>query len=318
MPTPYETFMINISNALQLIDIAKNVADPNSQQLLFRSAIVLSVAHWQNFNEEVIGQYSSMIQKRSKASTNLSNIVRDEIGKWIYAKEAIKDNPQKSQKLIWEYANGIWKKHYGEFAQEKIGQLNTPNTKNLVVLYKAILGIENISTIWANKITSYSPSIALDTVLNKRHEIAHGRSFIGNLSQDKVEEYINHLNEIAEVSYSIVTIETAKILESCGEPYSLDTFQLKGLIKWLAELPEPRTFDAHDLSSINTTWFGNHRKLSHTDWPLLEGPAKIRVTTEKFKDFIEGKTSLPYEIISFDGKNSIPKPGTAMIYFKDL
>jgi hypothetical protein len=317
MPTPYETFMTNISNALQLIDIAKGVADPNSKQLLYRSAIVLSVAHWQNYNEELVGQYADLIRQRATSSENLPGIVRREIGKWVMRKQAVHKYPEKAAKLIWDYAGGIWKDHYGEFAREIIKELNTPNSKKLVELYRGILGIEDISKDWARFLTAYPPSEALDRILNTRHEIAHG-SFNGTLTEKQMIDDTAILQEIAGVTHLVVSYETGMLLENCGSHYSLDSFDLRGLIKWLVTLPEPRIFSVDDLRAINPNWYGNHKKLSHTVWDLLQGPPSHRTTTDTFNKFISGEISIPYEIVSFDGVDSIAKPGTSMVFFKDL
>jgi len=316
-PTPYETFMTNISNAIQLIDIANGVADPNSKQLLYRSAIVLSVAHWQNYNEELVGQYADLIRQRATSSENLPGIVRREIGKWVMRQQSVQKHPEKVAKLIWDYAAGIWKNHYGEFAREFIKELNTPNSKNLVELYRSILGIDDISNAWSTEITTYPPSEALDSILKTRHEIAHG-SFKDMLNEQDLGTRINTLKEIARVSYSIASSETLKILANCGTPYSLDTFDSRGLIKWLATLPEPIFFSVSDLRADHAAWYANHKKLSHIVWDLLQGPPTHRTTTENFKKFISGEIFIPYEIISFDGVDSIAKPGTPMVYFKDL
>lgn len=314
---PYETFMTNIANALQLINVAKIVEDPNSKQLLYRSTIVLSVAHWQYFNEELVRQYSKLIQNRATSSKNIPEIVRTEIGKWLIPKEVTSNQTEKYRKLIWEYAGGKWKKDYGEFAEEKIRKLNTPNSKILVDLYRSVLGIENISGAWSAEILSYNPSKALDIILMKRHEIAHG-NFSDILSENDLEGYLNALKEIAKVSYSVASDETAKILEKCGPHYTLDSYDLKGLIKWLADLKEPKIFKVRDLSSINGTWHSNQNKLSYAAWDLLQGPTNQRIPTDKFMRFIAGEIAIPYEIVSFRGVDSIAKQGTAMLYFKDL
>jgi hypothetical protein len=157
----------------------------------------------------------------------------------------------------------------------------------------------------------------LDNILNTRHEIAHG-SFSDTLTEKDMENDINVLKEIANVTYTVAQYETLKLLEDCGTHYTLDTFDLRGLIKWLAGLAEPRCFKVNDLSSINSSWYANHNKLSYDAWGLLQGPTSQRTPTGKFNYFIAGKLALPYEIISFGGSDSIAKPGTSMIYFKDL
>lgn len=314
---PLQTFLSNLDNAYLLVKLAQSIEDPQSKQLLYRSVIVLSVAHWQNFNEEVLLKFADFIEKRANSSNNLPHSVQREIGKWVMAKEQIEKYPSKTGKLIWDYAGGIWKEHYRALFQEKIEELNTPNSTNLIKLFKSILGIEDISISWSNEITSYTPSIKLDDILKIRHKIAHG-SFCDTLIEEGMDEDINILKDIARVSYKLAENETSRILEYCGTLYSLETFDLIGLIKWLANLQEPRTFIVHDLSSINTSWFANHKKLSHDSWNLLDGPPNHRTTTDRFDDFIAGNISIPFEIVSFGGKDSIPKPGTRMVSYKDL
>lgn len=315
---PYTTFITNLDNALQLVTIARGIADPNSQQLLYRSAVVLSVAHWQNFNEELLKKYSKLINDYSKSSNNLPDIVRQEIGSWIYLNHGIDKDPLKSKKLIWEFASGLWKRYYQVFAQEKTGQLNTPNSKNLIAVYTSILGIKNINVHWVNQITVYNPVQALDQILIRRHEIAHGRSFVANLAESDIIGYIDVLKEIARVTYSIAESETSNVLAQCGTLYTLDSYDSSGLIKWLAALPEPRFFSVSQLRTIDAAWYANHKKLSHSSWNLLSGRNTHRTTTDSFTRFIAGEIAIPYEIVSFNGVDSIAKPGTPMVYFRDL
>ena len=129
---------------------------------------------------------------------------------------------------------------------------------------------------------------------------------------------IECLRKNAEQSHEYASSKVPEIVEGSGICYSLDDFDLSGLIKWLAANPDELPFAVADLSTVSTNWYANHKKLSHVSWDLLEGSATARRTTEKFRQFVAGEVSIPYEIISFGGKDSTEKSGTKMVYFKDL
>jgi hypothetical protein len=312
---PYEKFKSNISNAVQLLEVAKIVDEPNSKQLLIRSTVVLCVAYWQNFNETLVLEYAKSIQKRAKSSKNLPKPVRDEIGKWINRKNNFEKNPEKAAKIIWEYADGIWKRHYGEFVEEIIVKLNTPNSKKLNELYNSALGINNISNSWDPQKTVSTN--AIDDILDIRHEIAHGTQ-TKILTADEVENHIKKISDIAEVTYKTATAEYIKILGVTGNHYKLNDFGLKNLIKWISEKEKPFLFKPSDLSKIDPSWYGNYKKLTYQAWALIENDGKNRRPTEKFYKFIAGELAIPFEIVSFGGKDTIPAPGTEMVFFKEL
>jgi hypothetical protein len=315
---PYDDFISNTRDALALIDIADQTDDQVSAQLICRSSIVLVIAYWQNYNERLLLDFSEVLRQRARQGDDLPQKVRKEIGKWVLREQNIHAHPEKAALLIWQYASGRWRDDYGEFVEDKTEKLNTPNSKNLQSLYQAILGIDEIAAEWSSdSLDDVTAAEYLDAFLDKRHEIAHG-AFSGELDTTDIRNQIAFLSTIAQDTYIASSNHMAEILEGIGRHWNLNSFNLTGLIRWVADLPEPRTFAVSNLAEINRQWYANHRKLEYPAWGLLQGPSNRRTTTENFEMFLSGEVKLPYEIISFGGNDAILKPGTRMISYDEL
>ena len=315
----YKTFSDSLDEAISLLKLSDKpeIASKPDAQLLLRSAVVLSVAFWQNYHESHVQDISKIILQRCRESEKLPELIRNKVGNWVVQEHNIENEPYNTASLVWEFADEKWRSFYTDYVQHMVSRLNTPNTKNIIVLYRSVLGLKNIADCWSNGINDESPSDSINYILDIRHEIAHG-SFRSTLSYDQVLEMIECLRKNAEESHEYASSKAPEIMASSGICYSLDNFDLSDLIKWLAANPDELPFAVADLSTVNTNWYANHKKLSHVSWALLEGPATARRTTEKFRQFVAGEVSIPYEIISFGGKDSIEKSGTKMVKFDDL
>ena len=315
----YERFSTSIDEAISLLKLSQNseIASSKDAQLVLRSSVVLSVAFWQNYHESCVQDISSTIMQRCRDSAKLPKLIRKEVAKWLMQEQGIKKNPERAALLVWEFAGGKWRSYYTDYVKHMVSKFNTPNTENINALYASVLGLEKISDSWPIGINGKSSSESIDCILDIRHRIAHG-SFRSTLSYNQVLEMIECLRKNVKQSYECASSKAAEIMESFGKCYSFNDFDLSSFIKWLAANPDKIPFAVADLSKVNNNWYANHKKLSHISWDLLEGPATARKTTEKFSQFIEVQLALPYEIISFGGKDSMPKPGTKMVYFADL
>ncbi len=314
---PYNDFVSNANDALSLLDIADHIDDDVRAQLICRSYSVLIIAYWQNYNEKLLAQFSEVLRQRAKSGENLPSKVRREIGKWVLRKENIYKHPEKTASLIWEYASGSWRDDYGKFVKDQLSKFNTPNSTNLITLYQSILGIENINQHWSDYLHNRTATQSLEFILETRHEIAHG-VYDGVLNTNDLRRQFDFLLTIANDTYTVSSDHIVEILKDFGNHWNLNSFNLIGLIQWLSNLPEPRSFAVRDLAEINRKWYSNHRKLGYSVWDFLQGPSSNRSATEKFERFLAGEIQIPYEIISFGGNDAIAKPGTRMIYFDDL
>lgn len=314
-----KSYQRNHSNVISLLEMSQNenITDQNDLQSLYRSSVVLSVAYWQNFHESIIIELAKLIKKRCTSSTDIPREVRKKTAKWVMLSEEIDKHPHKAEVTIWEFADGEWSDYYFNFVKEKVERLNTPNTQNLNKLYSRAFGIENLSSDWTVGIDDKLPACSVDDILKTRHEIVHG-VYDDILNYDEVKDAAECLFENGLITKEVAQERAVDIMVASGTEYSLDMFKLRELIVWLYENQDDMPFRVAELSDIERQWYSNHRKFSHTAWNLLEGGSNSRATTCDFDDFIEGNIQIPYEIISFDGVDSIQKPETRMISLDDL
>lgn len=314
-----KSYQLNHSNVISLLEISQNenITNQNDLQSLYRSSVVLSVAYWQNFHESIIIELVKLIKKRCTSSSDIPKEVRKKTAKWVIASEEIDKHPQKAEVTIWKFADGQWSDYYFNFVKEKVERLNTPNTRNLDKLYSIAFGIENLSSNWTMGINDKLPACSVNDILKTRHEIAHG-VYDDTLNYNEVKDAAKCLFENGSKTREVARERAIGIMATSGTDYNLDMFKLRQFIIWLSKNPDKIPFRVADLSDIESQWYSNHRKLSHTVWNLLEGDANNRTTTSDFDKFVEGEIKIPYKIVSFDGVDSIQKPETKMISFDDL
>ncbi len=222
VPMIYKTFSDSLDDAISLLKLSEKseIASDRDAQLVLRSAVVLSVAFWQNYYESHVEDISKVIMQRCRKSEKLPELIRDKVGNWVVQEKNIKRRPYKTASLVWEFAGGKWRSYYTDYIKHMVSRLNTPNTKNIIALYRSVLGLENIAECWSSRINGKSPSESIDYIFDIRHDSAHG-SFNTTLSNEHVQEMIECLRENAKQSYDCASLELDKITESSGTPYSL-------------------------------------------------------------------------------------------------
>jgi len=281
--------------------------------LLYSSSLVLLIAHWQNFVEETLRSSTAKLSRHTKDPCNLSAGVKASIGQWALNKGMFKD-PQKSMTSMWHFSHDGWRAVYREFCTDLIDRLNTPSPRNVKDITRKTIG-NNLDQAWSCDDQPAMSSQILD-VIEVRHKIVHG-TFSESLSKDFVLRSIKAFTDVAARLDKEMAKTVTSHLANCGKSYNLRKFKLDGLINFLKKKPYPISYSIDELR-FDPTWFGNHNKLSHDDWPFFTGRPKNRIATEFFYDFIDGWFPIPDTIISFGGKESIPHPDATNIYIMDI
>ncbi len=166
-----DKFISNIRDVGQLTNIHAAVTKPgpgrkHNVEILHKSAIVLLVACWEAFIEDLAENALSALIAGVTNPLAIPSEVRERI--------ASKLSGPKS----WSLAGDGWKaacrNHLREVLERTVGQLNTPKTSQVNELFEKVLGHKNLSSDWKWRGRSAKGAqAALDVLVTLRGSIAH-------------------------------------------------------------------------------------------------------------------------------------------------
>ena len=166
-----DNFVSNLREVDRLADIHAAVTKPgpgrkHNVEVLHKSAIVLLVACWEAFIEDLAENALSAVIATATDPLVIPPSVRERITSKLPGVKA------------WELAGGGWKtacrNHFKEVLERTVGQLNTPKTAQVNQLFERGLGCEHLSSDWKWIGRSVSTAEgALDSLVSLRGSIAH-------------------------------------------------------------------------------------------------------------------------------------------------
>lgn len=142
---------------------------------LNRSAVLLAVAAWENFCEDLARRNAAALARRLKTSADLPRAIRESLIQWIYEAHKMESLTRDSREAIWSITGSGWRAAFREFSEAKVGALNTPNSDNISALFKKTIGIRDITQCWRYRRWDREVYVErLDNLLQTRHRVAHG------------------------------------------------------------------------------------------------------------------------------------------------
>jgi HEPN superfamily RiboL-PSP-like protein len=139
-------------------------------EVLNKSAIVLLVACWESFVEDLAERAFDNLINKTKDPSLFPKKVLGHCGK------SLKD--EKNDTSVWRLAGQGWKTVLKDYKlsilKKYTGSLNTPDTKQIENIYECLLGMKKLSSCWRWKGASSESSVKkLNTLIKLRGEIAH-------------------------------------------------------------------------------------------------------------------------------------------------
>lgn len=166
---------------------------------LNRSAIVLLVAVWEGFVEDIAAQALESLVDAAADPDHLPARLRATVAK------EIKSDPH--QLAGWKLAGDKWKTHLrarlSSYADVRARGLNTPDSQRVKTLFDETLGLEDVTTAWHWSHMSVKGAQAkLDELIKRRGDVAHGGEPSGPATVKKVEvnAYRSHLLHLVETT----------------------------------------------------------------------------------------------------------------------
>ncbi len=287
---------------------------------ILRSAVVLMVASWEQFVEQLAENSVITLVQRLRSSEPIPEGVKQSIA--IYFVKENRSNKRDFSNSVWQVADKGWKSAYVKYCKDITSKINSASSDVVDTLYESILGIRNITSCWSfNALTPEDCTNRLDDLVNMRHDIAHGAN---NRASELTDNYVNNLIEfiihIASQTHETVHNHTTQLSCEPGQAlsYSLTMSCYVDIISLGVE-KQDRILTIREIKSLGSSAQGNHNKLRYEPWSLLEViDGKSRRVTDRLISFYNGEIRLPLNIFVFDNGDAIPAPNTGYILFSEM
>ena len=143
--------------------------------VLSRSAVVLTIAAWEGFMEDLVQEAATIVEESAKGPSALPGNVSESMISYFHQTQNWGRLSDTTKRGIWGFAGRGWRKRYNEYVQHKVTALATPSPDKLRRLFSATLGLANLHRNWhAGRWGSDHYIKKLTSLLTLRHKIAHG------------------------------------------------------------------------------------------------------------------------------------------------
>lgn len=204
-PNHINSIIKNRTEIQSLLDIHKQLAGNASKkkhnlEVLHKSAIVLLVACWEAYVEDLADLSFDFLMKNAKSPNDFPKKVLSIAGSSLKA--------DKNDSKIWDLAGEGWRKtlfkHQEKVKNRYIGKLNTPRPKQIDEMFENLIGIKNISKQlkWQGA-PNKNVIERLDKLITLRGEIAHR---VATSKPVRKSEVVQNLNFIGYLSVKLSNI----------------------------------------------------------------------------------------------------------------
>lgn len=155
--------------------------------------------------------------------------------------------------------------------------------------------------------------------MDLRHKIAHGANTNStDLAKDNIRNNVNFITWIAGATLQTISTTTALLSQTQALEYSFTQTWVVEIITYASSKPD-EIITLDEIKSLGSSAQGNHNKLCYEPWGLLEHiDRNSRRLTRRMIQFINNELALPIDILVFDNKEAVEKPGTSYVMFSDL
>lgn len=193
-----------MQDAVRLLEIHTEVTGPgrgrrHNYDALSRSAVILAVAAWEGFSEDLVIHSAAYIVRRLASSAVLPTNVRDNMLLYLHDKNDWSKINRTTKETIWGLTGEGWRNAYTSFVRAKVASLHTPDYDNLRKLFSSTCGLSDFTEKWGS--ARWPPAYyrtALDAALRVRHLIAHGSIGRQTVGKAVARETIHNLTRFAE------------------------------------------------------------------------------------------------------------------------
>jgi len=308
----------NLDDIRALLDLSVTLTSIEQRRVIFRSAVVLLIASWEQYIEQLAESSITVLTNRLRDSSTLPENVKQSTA--LFSISEKRNNLREFSESVWLFADKGWKIAHIKYCKNLTSHLNTASPSNVKDLYWNVLGIRNVTLVWSFQELSPEQCVEkLNDVVDLRHDIAHGTNARANeLTQENIRENVEFISSIANTTYQAIFDRTAELSQTQALEYSLAPTCFSAIILFASRKTDG-VLTLDEIKTLGSSAQGNHNKLCYEPWSLLEVIDRdSRRIPDRLLQFHNNEISLPFEILVFDNNESIAKPGTRNVVFSEL
>lgn len=210
----WSKFNKNAEDIDSLLDLWEGVVNlwdkepvPNEYEVLFRSAVVLMVSHWEAYVEDICSEaldhLVSHVEDASKLPKDIKKLIAGEIKKKDHELE------------MWKLADSGWKEYLRsrlvELKRERDRHFNTPKAHNTAEFLIKAIGVDPRPKWKTNELTADEVAKKLDDLIEIRGQIAHRGEIDQKIDQQWVAEHVALLRHVASWTGGAINSHLLKV-----------------------------------------------------------------------------------------------------------
>lgn len=201
-----DTLLENVKEVKRLLEIhtqisGSSVGARHNVEVLNKSGIVLLVACWEAFVEDLAGSAFQLLLRRAKTP----NIFPEKV--LMLVAKNLKES--RDERRVWDLAGAGWKSvlrnHQEQVLKRHVGSFNTPKSKQIDDLFRALIGLSKVSRKWSwHKCRPADARARLDKLVTLRGVIAHRVSAPRSVLKREVVNAITLVGRLAVATHNAV------------------------------------------------------------------------------------------------------------------
>lgn len=223
MPTsqdPIEKLVDNVQEVERLLEIHGQLAGDSpgrkyNVEVLNKSAIVLLVACWEAFIEDLADDCFEHLINASKKSDSIPSKVKSLVAR------KLSDSPNDLD--VWQLAGRGWRRalaqHKQTILEKYTGRLNTPKPDQIDRLFLELLGVPRLSSKWRwHSVKPEKNRERLEKLVTLRGSIAHRVSAAESVKKVTVTHYLDFIYRLSVKSSNVLAAHLKKQVNSAPWP----------------------------------------------------------------------------------------------------
>ena len=208
LPAHLVNLVGNIKEVRRLIDIHERISGKAAGrryalEVLNKSAVVLLVACWENFVEELARAAFTALLKQAAQP--------DVFPKKVLALASRDIKAEKDDASVWKLAGNGWRAvleaHAGEVLKRHLGPFHAPDSENIASMFQKLVGITDIRNLWHwTGMTRARAVNKLDRLVALRHAIAHKVKAPASVRKVTVVDFTAFILRLAGVTNNAVSM----------------------------------------------------------------------------------------------------------------
>lgn len=192
----FRTFLENMREVRRLLQIHGQLGGKGpgrrwGSEVLNKSAVVLLVACWEAYLEDVVAFAFDAGLAQCEKPLHFSKEVTRRVGSAL--REA------KDERRIWDIAGDGWKVVLLEHRTKTIQNFHNPNSQSVDDFFLRALGMKSISRCWHwTGMSEQRAKEKLDKIVNVRGSIAHRVQHSTAIHLNKVKSYQGHIRRLVQ------------------------------------------------------------------------------------------------------------------------